>query len=197
MKKYAAVIPAAGLSSRMKQFKPLMPLAGKAMIDHVIDTLEAAGVSRIIIVAGHNAQLLTEHLSGRGVQIVVNSQYATSQMFDSVKIGLAALEDDFEGVYITPGDVPLFRLETVLALRECEADAVRPLCGAKGGHPLYLRMKAARYVQACSAEGGLKEALRSIPLTDLPVQDRGSAMDADTPEAFETLKCFLHHEKRD
>lgn len=196
MKKYAAVIPAAGLSSRMKQFKPLMRLKGKAMIDHVLDTLTAAGVSRIILVAGHNAQLLENHLAGRpGLTIVLNHQYASSQMFDSVKIGLRALEEGFEGVYITPGDVPLFTAQTVLALRQHGAGAVRPVWNGKGGHPIYLRMEAARYVETCPDQGGLKAALQSIPLTDMPLEDGGALMDADTPEAFKALEAFLAREK--
>ena len=108
MGKYAAVIPAAGLSSRMGAFKPLLPLGPKAMIDHVIDTLTAGGVSQVIVVTGHNADLLEMHLKGRPVQTVFNAGYARNQMFDSVKLGLAFLADEYDGVYITPGDVPLW-----------------------------------------------------------------------------------------
>ena len=54
----AAVIVAAGLSSRMGRFKPLLVLNGKPMIRHVIDTLRAHGVAQLVIVTGSNADAL-------------------------------------------------------------------------------------------------------------------------------------------
>lgn len=188
MSKYAAVIPAAGLSSRMGAFKPLLQLGSKAMIDHVIDTLMAGGVSQVIVVTGHNADLLEAYLKGRPVLTVFNAGYAQNQMFDSVKLGLAALADEYDGVYITPGDVPLFSEETVLALRKCGAEAARPVLGEKGGHPIYLSREAARKVLTSKAAGGLKGALNELRLVNIQLEDRGMTLDADTPEAFETLK---------
>lgn len=196
MLKYAAVIPAAGLSSRMKDFKPLLPLDGKAMIDHEIDTFEKAGIGRIVIVAGHNAQRLISHLAKRNIQIVINADYAQSHMLDSIKLGLAALENEYEGVYITPGDVPLFSVETVSALAKSEKAAVRPVCDGKGGHPVYLKMEAARFVQHYEGNNGLRGALDQLHLADLCFEDYGAVLDADTPEDFQKLQRLADNLKK-
>ena len=47
-----AVVVAAGLSSRMKSFKPMLPLAGSTVIKTAISTLRAAGVTTIVVVTG-------------------------------------------------------------------------------------------------------------------------------------------------
>ena len=65
---FAAVVLAAGKSTRMRSKRPkaLHPIAGKLLINHVLDTLKAAGAERIIIVVGHGAEQLPER-SWRGL----------------------------------------------------------------------------------------------------------------------------------
>lgn len=58
MSRLGGMILAAGLSSRMKQFKPLMEIDGKSMIRHVIDLMHGAGAETIVVVTGHNHVLI-------------------------------------------------------------------------------------------------------------------------------------------
>ncbi|MFT4005758.1 MAG: NTP transferase domain-containing protein [Lacrimispora sp.] len=51
------LILAAGLSSRMGDFKPLMPFKGKALIESTIDSMLAAGVKQIVIVLGYREMI--------------------------------------------------------------------------------------------------------------------------------------------
>ena len=51
--KPAAVILAAGLSSRMPDFKPLMVLGGRSLVAHGAGLFQDAGITEIIIVTGH------------------------------------------------------------------------------------------------------------------------------------------------
>jgi len=190
MAQYAAVIPAAGLSSRMGAFKPLLALNGKPMIDHVIDTFEAAGAAPIVLVTGHRAEELRNHLKNRKVTIVFNENYAATHMMDSIKIGLAALKDGYEGVFITPGDVPLFSVETLDALIKSGLPAVRPVWQGSGGHPVFLRREAASFVGTYDGPGGLRGALEELHLRDLCLNDQGALADADTPEDFKKLQAL-------
>lgn len=52
MSRIGGLILAAGLSSRMGDFKPLMPLRGKTLIENTIDSLLLCGVAPIVVVLG-------------------------------------------------------------------------------------------------------------------------------------------------
>jgi N-acetyl-alpha-D-muramate 1-phosphate uridylyltransferase len=60
----------AGMGTRMRPYtdrlpKPLVPLKGRALVDHVLDRLADAGVLRAIVNVHHKADLLEQHLSVR------------------------------------------------------------------------------------------------------------------------------------
>lgn len=68
-----AVILAAGRGTRMGSMthdipKPMLPIQGRPMIDHIIERLEAAGVNRFLIVIGYHGEVIEEHFAGTQVQ---------------------------------------------------------------------------------------------------------------------------------
>ena len=66
---------------------------------------------------------------------------------------------------------------------------VRPVYGNRPGHPVLISADLARMLCLYQGEGGLRQAMESlpVPLKDIPVEDEAVYMDADTPQEFERL----------
>jgi molybdenum cofactor cytidylyltransferase len=191
-----AVVAAAGMSSRMGDFKPMLNIGSISVAKRVISTLQQAGVKRIVIVTGYQAELLEHHLSNMGVVFLRNENYRTTEMFDSARIGLAYLKDKCDKILFTPVDIPLFTAATVRKLLRSEAKLAAPEHGGIMGHPILLHATLVDAILCDSGEGGLKCAIQrlGIGMTSVPVNDSGTLRDADTPEEFEEL-LKLHNEQ--
>ena len=184
-----ALIVAAGMSSRMGQFKPMLNIGSISVAQRVIATLSQSGVSKIVMVTGYNATILERHLSGNGIIFLRNDHYETTQMFDSVKIGLRYLLDKCDKVLFTPVDVPLFTSRTVKTILDSGAPLACPLCEGRQGHPILIDNGLIPEILNDCGEMGLKGAMDrcSVPLRRIDVDDPGTIHDADTPEDFSQL----------
>ncbi|HEX7068230.1 MAG TPA: bifunctional UDP-N-acetylglucosamine diphosphorylase/glucosamine-1-phosphate N-acetyltransferase GlmU [Candidatus Limnocylindria bacterium] len=102
----AAIVLAAGQGTRMRSRIPkvLHPLAGRAMIDHVLDSLARAGVGRPVVVTGHGADAVEAAVGSHATTVRQEPQRGTA---DAVRIGLESLTDRVEAVLVTMGDAPL------------------------------------------------------------------------------------------
>ena len=187
-----ALIVAAGMSKRMGEFKPMLSIGSISVAQRVIATLSQAGVGKIVMVTGYNATILERHLAGNGIIFLRNEAYETTQMFDSVKIGLEYLKDKCDRILFTPVDVPLFTARTVHALLDSGAELAVPMCQGKQGHPILISSRLVPEILSDCGEQGLKGAMDrcSVPLLRIDVEDYGTIHDADTPEDFSALLSY-------
>ena len=185
----AALIVAAGMSSRMGGFKPMLSIGAITIAQRVVTTFHQAGIRKIVMVTGFNAVTLERHLSDSGVIFLRNENYETTQMFDSVRIGLAYLRDKCQRVLFTPVDSPLFTAGTVRALLDSGASLACPFCQGQTGHPILIGAELFDRILADSGEQGLKGAVErcGTPMRQVPVDDPGTLHDADTPSDFSAL----------
>ena len=192
----AALIVAAGMSSRMGDFKPMLNIGSISIAQRVVATFQQSGVDKIVMVTGYNAVALERHLSGNGVIFLRNENYETTQMFDSVKIVLAYLADKCDRLLFTPVDIPLFTSSTVRALLASGTALASPVCGSEQGHPTLISAELIPLLLADSGEGGLRGALSrcGAEMRLVPVEDRGVLHDADTPEDYRALLKY-HNEQ--
>lgn len=187
--KVGAVIVAAGMSSRMGEFKPMLNIGSISIAQRILANFQQAGIKKIVMVTGYNATALERHLAGKGVVFLRNEDYETTQMFDSAKIGLRYMKDKCDKVLFTPVDIPMFTASTVRALTECGAKLACPVCEGKTGHPILIDSSLIGEILADVGENGLKGALERCgsEMTEVPVEDPGTLKDADTPEDYAAL----------
>ena len=129
----SAVIAAAGLSSRMKNFKPLLCLGSSTIISSTINTLRGAGAEHILVVTGYQSAVLERHLSSCGVMFLKNERFAQTDMLFSVQMGLRALPQDSERIFITPADIPLVSPDTLKQMLLLQSQVVCPLYQGRQG----------------------------------------------------------------
>ncbi len=120
------VIVAAGISSRMGDFKPMLNIGSISIAQRIIATFRQAGMERIVVVTGYNADVLEHHLSKSGVVFLRNENYRTTQMFDSALIGLRYLAGKCSRAFFNPVDIPLFTADTVARLLRSRGGAGLP-----------------------------------------------------------------------
>lgn len=74
----SAMVLAAGLGERMRPLtermpKPLIPVAGRPLLDHVLDRLADAGVTRAVVNVHYLADMIERHLQGRSKPVIAIS----------------------------------------------------------------------------------------------------------------------------
>ena len=192
----AALITAAGMSSRMGDFKPMLNVGSISIAQRVVANFQQAGVDKIVMVTGYNAVMLERHLAGNGIVFLRNEDYETTQMFESVCIGLRYLRDKCDRVLFTPVDIPLFTAATVQKLLESDEPLASPVCGGELGHPTMIAAYLIDRIVSYTGEGGLRGALDhcGAEMALVSVEDRGILHDADTPEDYRALLKY-HNEQ--
>ena len=154
-----ALIVAAGKSSRMVDFKPMLQLGSISIAQRVINNFRQAGISKVVVVTGYHADVLECHLASNNVVFLRNENYANTHMFDSVRIGLEYLKDKVDTVLFTPVDVPLFTAQTVTQMLSLGRPLVTPVCNGNPGHPILIRSTLIDSILSDDGKSGLKGAV--------------------------------------
>jgi len=188
----AAVILAAGYSSRMGRFKALLPMGGESVIARVVGSFRHAGIKRIAVVTGHNAAELEPVLRKLGVDAIPNPDYERG-MYSSVQAGVASLPPEVDACFLQPVDIPLVRPATMAALAARfvseQAPITYPRFAGRRGHPPLISRYLFAEILAGQGDGGLRALLTNHQgaASDVNVLDEGIVLDMDTPEDYEQL----------
>ncbi len=191
-----AVILAAGYSSRMGSFKPLLELEGEPAIARVCRSFSRLGLP-LCVVTGHNGAALRPIIEKRGAVEAYNPDFAEG-MFTSIREGVRyAHSQNADGVLLSPVDCSLVTssaIKRVLDTAEANPDRFSvAVFGGKKGHPLYIPKKAFEEILAHDGTNGLKGVTRRYDgeLIRVETLDEGVLLDMDTPEGYEHMKNYL------
>jgi molybdenum cofactor cytidylyltransferase len=195
---FAAIIPAAGFSSRMGVFKPLLPVGTHLVIEKTVDCFKQAGIRDIKVVVGYKRELLTPVLERLNIQIVINEKF-TDGMYTSIQAGVRTLDDSVKAFFILPADCPFVEPDTVTSLmsayRAGQAGVIYPTHNNRRGHPALISNRLRGLILKSNPEGGLKALLEkhTHDFLEIPVGDAGINVDMDTAQDYQNISGKYAH----
>jgi molybdenum cofactor cytidylyltransferase len=141
--KAAAIILAAGKSSRMGRNKLLLEVEGRSVLDRLLDAVLVSKVDYVVIVLGHKPGDITPIAESRSVRTVLNVDYERG-MTSSFQTGLSSIQGD--AVFLILGDMLGLTpelLDSMVDYMESNPEAliVSPVFEGKRGHPTLFRSK--------------------------------------------------------
>lgn len=189
----AAIVLAAGRSSRMGSNKLVAEVGGVPMVRRVAQAALASRASPVVVVTGNDADRVAAALSGLDVRLVHNGAYADG-LSTSLKAGLAALPETADAALVLLGDMPLVRGEDCDAiLAALAADGILvalATADGKRGNPVAWSRRLFPELRATEGDAGGR-ALLSRYADQVAEVEIGvaAAMDADTPAALEAVRA--------
>lgn len=187
----AAVVLAAGTSSRLGTPKQLLPYHGRPVLAAAVQNLMDSPVDCVLVVLGHRAGEVAAALKGFPVEMVVNSRYATGQA-SSIKAGLAALGGGAEAALFALGDQPLVKPGTIKMLVEgyrAGGGIVAPFYRGRRGNPVLFDRRFFNEMDFLEGDTGAREIMGKHPecFSRIDVPDPGVLLDIDTWEDYRRL----------
>lgn len=200
----AAVVLAAGRSSRMGAAKQLEDLAGKPLVRWAVESALGSAACRVVVVTGHEGEKVAAALAGLPVELVHNPHFAEG-LASSLRTGLEELDRGpaVAGALICLGDMPRVtssHLDRMIAAFDpIDAPIVVPTCERKRGNPV---LWAARYfpeLRQLRGDVGARSLLEQHgeQVTFLALEDPAILLDVDTPQALAALRDSPADQRKD
>ena len=182
----AAVVLAAGASTRMGSAKLLLPLGGEPLVRRAVRQVLGAGFDEVLVVLGYQFQQIMAALAGLPCRPVVNHEYPTG-MGSSFRVAIAALGET-EAAMFTLADQPFLTEHEYQALLETYHRSPGGIVVAQYGEVVAPPHVFARefYAELSQLERGARPVLHrhADRMTMLRVPP-DLLLDVDTPEDYE------------
>jgi molybdenum cofactor cytidylyltransferase len=187
----AAIILAAGKSSRMGHNKMLADFRGEPMIRATVQNVLASSVDEVVVVTGHQSDAVQSALAGLVVRFVHNPQFANG-LATSLKAGIESVTAD--AAIICLGDMPLVTANTIDRLIAAFNPAenrtiVVPTHNGAFGNPVLWGAEHFATLSSLKGDRGARNLISRLKSDAVEIETGDSAVlrDADTPTALEQL----------
>ncbi|MEM1255211.1 MAG: nucleotidyltransferase family protein [Cyanobacteria bacterium P01_H01_bin.21] len=193
-KTIAAVILAAGASTRMGTPKQLLPYQGKSLLKRITETAISADCKPVVVVLGANDNFIHPEISNLPVAIVKNSEWQTG-MSSSIRCGIQALirvSNSVKAAVILLCDQPFVSAETInqlkITYRSTHQSIVASTYQNTVGVPALFDAKLfLELISLTQAEGAKKVIQRHIDSV-ATVRFPQGAIDIDTPNDYQQCR---------
>lgn len=189
-----AVVLAAGLSTRMGMPKMLMDWGKKKIIEQVVDTLHAAGLSEIVVVTGSLESEIKTILDDRNVTIVINPRFANGEMIHSLQVGLDGFSEGIDAAMVVLGDQPFIKTETIKKVMDAYMHGrdyiIMPSVKNRRGHPWIIRKNLWNEVKQIKPPDTMRDFFRNYHelIKYVSIDDPAIIQDMDTPDDYQRLR---------
>lgn len=188
----AAIVLAAGTSSRLGRPKQLLPVGQSPLLQYTLNMVRHTTLEPRILVLGGYADEILRAVDTRGFEVVHNSDFATGQA-SSLRAGLNAVPADIDAVAVILGDQPLvpsWLVDDLAAAFDSDKHvALRPTYSDGPGNPVILSRALFPELLTLDGDVGARDILRAhrTRIHELPFPNRAAPRDVDTMADFETL----------
>lgn len=186
----AAVILAAGGSSRFGRPKQLLDWKGMPLVRHIALTALESKLDEIILVTGRETEEITRVVSDLNLKIVHNPNWVDGQG-TSVSLGTSALRPEIGAVLFLLADQPLVSTRLVESLFEYHARTlapiISPLVDDRRTNPVLFDRETFKELRLLSGVEGGRALFPRYPLTWMPWYDRRLLVDIDSPADYQRL----------
>jgi molybdenum cofactor cytidylyltransferase len=188
--KLAAVVLAAGMSSRMGSNKLLLEVGDRRVIEHILLSLRPLETT---VVTGHRPEDIRDIAESLGAETVHNPNYEEG-MTTSFQAGLGALDPEVDAVFMVLSDMFGFSTELLEWMADKMEDdpetlIVSPVYQWKRGHPVLFRKPLFEEFLGLEAGETMKDVVnRHNDRTKYVESDIWCRIDLDTPEDYERVK---------
>lgn len=194
----AAVVAAAGFSSRMGRFKPLLPWRRGTVIEAVAAGLAEGGASPVYVVTGHRGAEIAERLTAGAAVAVSNPDYRKNEMLRSYQVGIEALRRDgrpVQGALLALGDQPHIPAAVIRQIidkaRALPEAIIVPSYMRRRGHPVYLPKRFFSKLLSLESGQSLRDLLEATgeEIVYEVVESDCVRRDMDVPAEYESLRA--------
>jgi CTP:molybdopterin cytidylyltransferase MocA len=160
------------------------------MVVRVVRTfIESGVVGPILVITGHEAQLIETALANLPCKTVHNCDYAAGGMISSVKAGVSALDDATDAFFIALVDQPMVQSDTIRQIAKClsaRARIIVPRNGERSGHPVLFGSECREEIASLAQGATLRDVVRreASRLQMINVADNAVTQDLDTPDDY-------------
>ena len=195
----AAVVLAAGSSTRMGRNKLLLPVGGETLVRRAARAALEAGLDEVVVVLGHEEPRARAQLLGLACTPVVNPDHAEGAG-TSLRTGVRHASARADAIVVVLADMPFVTAEMIAALAERYRDTRAPLVtsrygGVQAPPTLYDRALFEELLQV-PADGGAKQVVLRHQRDAVAVTWPESALrDIDAPADYERALAELAGEK--
>ena len=189
--KVAAVVLAAGSSTRMQGSHKLLELVGgQPLVASAVEAALASGLEPVVVVTGHMAAEVQAVLP-EGARVVHNAAHANG-LASSLRTALRALPPELDAVVVSLGDMPFVRARHLKALVQAwrPGSIVVPVRDGRRGNPV---LWSATFIdEMCDLQGdaGAKQIMARYPeaVIELRADDDAVLIDVDNTDDLERIR---------